>query len=196
MSAQVPTKGKGKKQDGGGLGQGQGQERQGAGPSYFYEDEVFRLNKHGDAEFGLVTENWDMYSDSSDDEEEQQDDMKVPHGSVAVTWFPKTKDEVILEEKVRLSDRSLMPGDVVRKLISGKDTQRGYCRTVRVLADVQPLGSKRVIMGVPATSLVPLEVLINFLFPHSLAIEQNKLFIVALLCLSYLETSRRHYRLL
>lgn len=32
------------------------------GPSFFYEDEVFKVNKNGDVEFGMVTENWDMYS--------------------------------------------------------------------------------------------------------------------------------------
>lgn len=50
-----------------------------------------------------------------------------------------------------------MPGDVVRRLIAGKDTQRGYCRSVKVIADVQVLGSKRVILSVPATNLVPVQ---------------------------------------
>lgn len=58
---------------------------------------------------------------------------------------------------MKLSDRSLMPGDVVRRLIAGKDTQRGYCRSVKVCADVQLLGSKKVILSVPATSLAPVQ---------------------------------------
>jgi ubiquitin-conjugating enzyme E2 O len=61
-------------------------------------------------------------------------------------------------QKVKLSDRSLMPGDVVRRLVAGKDTQRGYCRSVRVSADVQVMGSKKVIPGVLASNLTPIQV--------------------------------------
>lgn len=55
-------------------------------------------------------------------------------------------------------DRSLMPGDVVRRMIKGKDTQRGYCRDIKVTACVQVVGSKHVICNVKSESLVPLEV--------------------------------------
>ena len=37
-----------------------------------------------------------------------------------------------------------MPGDVVRRLIRGCDTQRGYCRGVSVRASVEILGTKQV----------------------------------------------------
>jgi len=57
-----------------------------------------------------------------------------------------------------LSDRSLMPGDVVRRLIAGKDTQRGYARSVRVRAVVQTIGSKDVYPNVAASSLSPVQV--------------------------------------
>lgn len=67
------------------------------GPSYFYEDEVFRVGKSGDVEFGMVTENWEMYS-SSDDEDMNGD--KVLPGHVAVSWYPKGKEEVLSESKV------------------------------------------------------------------------------------------------
>jgi hypothetical protein len=70
-------------------------------PAYFYEDQVFRVNKNGEVEFGLVTENWEMYS-SDEDEEERDVDDKVPNGHVAVTWYPKNKDEVLPEAKVQL----------------------------------------------------------------------------------------------
>lgn len=49
--------------------------------------------------FGMVTENWEMYSSEEEDEEDSEPD-KVPHGHVAVTWHPKGKDEVIQESKV------------------------------------------------------------------------------------------------
>ena len=38
---------------------------------------------------------------------------------------PNGEEEVVKEKHVGLADRSLMPGDVVRRLIVGKDTQRG-----------------------------------------------------------------------
>jgi len=69
-------------------------------PSFFYEDQVYRVGKNGELEFGLVTENWQMYSSDEEDEEDGPSD-KVPQGHVAVTWFPKNKDEVVLESKVR-----------------------------------------------------------------------------------------------
>lgn len=52
-----------------------------------------------------------------------------------------------------------MPGDVVRRLIKGKDTQRGYCRQVHVSASVQVVGTKFVIININSNSLTPLEVL-------------------------------------
>jgi len=60
--------------------------------------------------------------------------------------------------QVGLADRSLMPGDVVRRMIKGKDTQRGYCRDIFVTACVQVVGTKQVIPDVPSEHLVPLEV--------------------------------------
>lgn len=57
-----------------------------------------------------------------------------------------------------------MPGDVVRRLIAGKDTQRGYCRTVKVMADVQILGSKKVILGVPASNLIQVQVILHIVW--------------------------------
>jgi ubiquitin-conjugating enzyme E2 O len=51
-----------------------------------------------------------------------------------------------------------MPGDVVRRMIKGKDTQRGYCRHIKVTASVQVVGTKQVIPNVKSENLVPLEV--------------------------------------
>lgn len=55
-----------------------------------------------------------------------------------------------------MADRTLMPGDVVRRLIPGKDTQRGYCRDIFVKADVRVLGSKYILKNVAADRLRPL----------------------------------------
>lgn len=57
-----------------------------------------------------------------------------------------------------------MPGDVVRRLIAGKDTQRGYCRSVKVCAAVQIVGTKKVIPNVTASDLVPVQVMFSSIF--------------------------------
>jgi hypothetical protein len=74
-----------------------------SGPSYFYEDEVFRVLKSGDVEFGMVTENWEMYSSDSEDSEEERPTDKVPKGHVAITWHPSGREGVISEAKVHLT---------------------------------------------------------------------------------------------
>ena len=49
-----------------------------------------------------------------------------------------------------------MPGDVVRRMIPGKDTQRGYCHEIFVKADVKVVGSNYVIRNVSSDRLRPL----------------------------------------
>lgn len=58
---------------------------------------------------------------------------------------------------MKLADRSLMPGDVVRR-VSGKDSQRGYCRSVNVMADIVVIGTNTAITSVRSSELIPLQV--------------------------------------
>eukprot|EP00092_Neocalanus_flemingeri_P034351 GFUD01037358.1.p1 GENE.GFUD01037358.1~~GFUD01037358.1.p1 ORF type:complete len:1189 (+),score=379.97 GFUD01037358.1:41-3607(+) len=121
---------------------------------YFYEDEVFRITKKGALQFGMVIENAEFASsDESSDDEEQP--VKV--GQIRVAWYPQGLEEVVSERRVHLADRSLMPGDVVRRLVQGKNTQRGYCRDVKVYSSVQVIGTNQVIFGVKSEDLTPLE---------------------------------------
>ncbi|KAK8758140.1 hypothetical protein V5799_004223 [Amblyomma americanum] len=126
---------------------------------YFDEDSVYRITRKGRIEFGLVLENAEYVT--SEDEDEvganvpQWDRMK--RGHVRVAWHPKGREEVVSEKKVKLHDRSLMPGDVVRKVVKGKDTQLGYCRNTEVLATIQVLGTNCVINSVNSVDLAPLE---------------------------------------
>ncbi|XP_042893465.1 (E3-independent) E2 ubiquitin-conjugating enzyme-like isoform X2 [Penaeus japonicus] len=122
---------------------------------YFYEDEVYRFNKKGKLELGMVLENAEFVS--SDEEFDVDEEDKVTKGSIRVAWYPKGEEQVLQERKVGLADRSLMPGDVVRRLIRGKDTQRGYCRQVHVTSSVQIVGTKLVILNVDSNDLTPLE---------------------------------------
>lgn len=119
---------------------------------YFYEDEVFRIDKKGRVKFGLVLENSEAFSS---DEEDDFDDI-LSKGEIRVAWHPEGKEEVLQERVVGLADRTLMPGDVVRRLVPGKDTQRGYCREINMRADVRVVGTKYVVKNVMAERLRPL----------------------------------------
>ena len=122
---------------------------------YFYEDVVYRLRKKGKGlQLGMVVENSEFVSsdeDSSDDEE------TLKKGTIRVAWHPNGEEQVVKEKAVGLADRSLMPGDVVRRLIRGRETQRGYCRQVNVHASCQIVGTNQVIYGISSHDLVPLE---------------------------------------
>ena len=80
-------------------------------------------------------------SDESADEEEEE---RVGAGQVRVAWHPQGVEEVVSDRKVHLADRSLMPGDVVRRLLPGKKTQMGYCRDVKVFTSAQIIGTTQV----------------------------------------------------
>lgn len=67
--------------------------------------------------------------------------------------FDFMKLSLYLIFQIGLADRTLMPGDVVRHLIRGKGTQRGYCRDINMKADVRILGTKYVIKNVNAERL-------------------------------------------
>ncbi|KAL1117113.1 hypothetical protein AAG570_004441 [Ranatra chinensis] len=127
---------------------------------YFYEDEVFRIDKRGNVEFGMVLENSELVS--SDDNSDAEDNVKIKKGHIRVAWHPTGAEEVVCEKKVGLADRSLMPGDVVRRMIKGKDTQRGYCRHMEVTACVQVVGTKHIINNIKSSNLVSLEVILGF----------------------------------
>ena len=83
--------------------------------------------------------------ESADDEEEE----RVGAGQVRVAWHPQGVEEVVSDRKVHLADRSLMPGDVVRRLLPGKKTQMGYCRDVKVFTSAQIIGTTQVWLALP-----------------------------------------------
>ncbi|XP_076246249.1 (E3-independent) E2 ubiquitin-conjugating enzyme UBE2O [Calliopsis andreniformis] len=122
---------------------------------YFYEDVVYRVDKKGNVVFGIVMDNddTDLTSESSDSEESP----KRKKGEIRVVWHPSGVEEVVNTKKVHLADRTLMPGDVVRRMIKGKDTQRGYCRDIELTACVQVIGTKQVLTNIRSEDLVPLE---------------------------------------
>ncbi|CAD6215584.1 GSCOCG00000396001-RA-CDS [Cotesia congregata] len=122
---------------------------------YFHEDIVYRVDKKGNVEFGIVMENDDQ--DMSDESEDSEGGPKRKKGEIRVVWHPSGVKELINSKKVHLADRSLMPGDVVRRMIKGKDTQRGYCRDIELTACVQVIGTKQVLTNIKSENLTPLE---------------------------------------
>ena len=121
---------------------------------------MYRITKKGSLQFGMVVENvrriylflffcnsnniskaeFASSDESADDEEEE----RVGAGQVRVAWHPQGVEEVVSDRKVHLADRSLMPGDVVRRLLPGKKTQMGYCRDVKVFTSAQIIGTTQV----------------------------------------------------
>ena len=103
----------------------------------------------------MVIENSEFASSDEDSDDDPEEDLAP--GRIRVAWHPNGEEEVVKEKQVGLADRSLMPGDVVRRLILGKDTQRGYCRQVSVRASVEIVGTQQVVFDVDSKDLVPLE---------------------------------------
>uniref|UniRef100_A0A182RXB8 UBC core domain-containing protein n=1 Tax=Anopheles funestus TaxID=62324 RepID=A0A182RXB8_ANOFN len=118
---------------------------------YFYEDEIFCLTpKNGHVKFGLVLDNYD------ESEEETAEEDAPKRGEIRACWYPDGHEEIIKQRKVGLADRTLMPGDVVRRMVPGRDTQRGYCHEITVRADLRIIGTKHVIRNVSSDRLRPL----------------------------------------
>nr|XP_040222333.2 (E3-independent) E2 ubiquitin-conjugating enzyme UBE2O isoform X1 [Anopheles coluzzii]XP_040222334.2 (E3-independent) E2 ubiquitin-conjugating enzyme UBE2O isoform X1 [Anopheles coluzzii] len=118
---------------------------------YFYEDEIFCLTpKNGHVKFGLVLDNYD----ESDEETTEEDAPK--RGEIRACWHPDGREEIIKQRKVGLADRTLMPGDVVRRMVPVRDTQRGYCHEITVRADLRIIGTKYVVRNVASDRLRPL----------------------------------------
>ena len=65
---------------------------------YFYEDEVYRITKKGNLEFGMVLQNADV---DTDEEESGSEEMeKLKNGHILVAWHPRGDENVIHEKKV------------------------------------------------------------------------------------------------
>ncbi|XP_001999983.3 (E3-independent) E2 ubiquitin-conjugating enzyme isoform X2 [Drosophila mojavensis] len=123
---------------------------------FFFEDEVFRIDRQGRVRFGVVTGTAESYS--SDDEEDEINEV-LGKGEVRVAFYPDGKEIVRTEKSIGLVDRTLMPGDVVRRRLPGQkhmSGQAGYVRDVNVRADVKVLGTKYVIRNVPSERLKPI----------------------------------------
>lgn len=69
---------------------------------YFYEDEVFKVDKKGRVKFGVITENSStFYSD-----EDTDDGDVLSKGEIRVLWHPDGKEEVLMEQSVSIQLKS------------------------------------------------------------------------------------------
>ena len=63
---------------------------------FFYEDEIFKIDKKGKSKFGIVIETSET---SYSDEEDDYDEMPRK-GEVRVAWFPENREELQSELSV------------------------------------------------------------------------------------------------
>ncbi|KAG1675351.1 (E3-independent) E2 ubiquitin-conjugating enzyme UBE2O [Nymphon striatum] len=125
---------------------------------YFYEDSV--CISHGEkVYFGIVTEN-DEYISSGDEDFEGDKSCEfrpLQKGEVRVSWHPSGREVVMSQKTLKLADRSLMPGDVVRRNDNKRAVQCGFCIMTHITADVKLLSHDLVIYSVPSSDLISLE---------------------------------------
>lgn len=69
-------------------------------------------------------------------------------------------------------DRSLMPGDVVRKVGESKPSQFGYCENIDIYATVKILNTNKVIENVSSRNFTHTKVCIKFFKLRNLYINQ------------------------
>lgn len=65
---------------------------------YFYEDVVYRVDKKGNVEFGIIMENDDQ--DFSDDSSANEESPKKKKGEIRVVWHPSGVEELVNSKKV------------------------------------------------------------------------------------------------
>lgn len=66
---------------------------------YFYEDVVYRVDKRGNVEFGIVMGNDDP--DSSDESSDNEESPKRKKGEIRAVWHPSGIEELVNSKKVK-----------------------------------------------------------------------------------------------
>ncbi|CAL4205927.1 unnamed protein product, partial [Meganyctiphanes norvegica] len=90
---------------------------------YFYEDEVYRFNKKGNLELGMVLENAEFAS--SDDDSDIDEEDKVTKGSIRVAWYPKGEEQVLPERKTGFVDKRPLCSHISSPFMKG-EPRDGY----------------------------------------------------------------------
>lgn len=124
---------------------------------YFDGDCVYRITRKGRVQFGVILENAEYLSSDDEDEVYETQLTRMKRGRIRVAWHPKGQSEILSEKAVNLHDRFLTPGEVVRRVVGGEDTQLGYCRSTKISATLHVLGTNYVIDNVDSAGLRMLE---------------------------------------
>ncbi|KAH9365345.1 hypothetical protein HPB48_022725 [Haemaphysalis longicornis] len=101
-------------------------------------------------------------ADFCQDDLADDDIMILDNGAQVFLWVGSRCSEVEVKlayksAQVKLHDRFLTPGEVVRRVVSGQDSQLGYCRSTKISATLHVLGTNYVIDNVDSADLQPLE---------------------------------------
>lgn len=117
---------------------------------FYTNDIVYRFDKRKRISLGMVMDSYEGSTDSDDNDTLQR-------GQIRVMWLNGYREQVFSQSRVRLLSRSVIPGDVVRRIVDGKETKRGYCKDAKHYVTVQVIGTDRIIERVAATRLIPCE---------------------------------------
>ncbi|CAH1115912.1 unnamed protein product [Phaedon cochleariae] len=112
---------------------------------FYTNDIVYRFDKHKRVVIGVVVNSINSYEAAPDVDEYQA----LQKGQIRVLWSNTSREQVWKQNKVRLMSRNIIPGDIVRRLEKGKETQRGYCKEATQVATVQIVGTDKVIEHIP-----------------------------------------------
>ncbi|ERL91430.1 hypothetical protein D910_08761 [Dendroctonus ponderosae] len=103
---------------------------------FYANDIVYRFDKSKKIIFGVVLDSYEASNDDTDDVNSLQ------KGQIRVSWSNTSREQIWRQSKVSiwmvyLMNRSIIPGDIIRRLEKGKETQRGYCKSNKQIAAVQ-----------------------------------------------------------
>lgn len=119
---------------------------QGQVKELYSNDIVYKFDKNKKITFGVVVDSFEASSDVADCN-------LLQRGQILVLWNTSSREHVWNQNKVKLMSRSIIPGDIVRRLEDGKETQRGYCKDFKRTVTVQIVGTDKVIEHVSSTRL-------------------------------------------
>ncbi|KAL3273626.1 hypothetical protein HHI36_015058 [Cryptolaemus montrouzieri] len=114
---------------------------------FYTNDIVYRFDKNKKIVFGIVADSYD-YETSSD-----ISDHSLQKGQIRVLWNNSSREQVWRQNKVKLMSRSIIHGEIVRRLEKGKETQRGYCKSTKKIFTVQIVGTDKIIEHVSSNRL-------------------------------------------
>lgn len=113
---------------------------------FYGNDIVYRFDKRKRVVFGVVTESYEASSDVDEFD-------NLEKGQIRVWWFMSSREQVWKQSKIRLLNRGILPGDIVRRFIQGQDTQRGYCKIAKQFVTLQIVGTDKIIEKVCSSRL-------------------------------------------